>query len=115
MAGPLPARPFVRDIVVADADHYHFLELDWLRAERIRVSSPALERIGGPVVEAALAAPQAQGIRRWLRFPLYAVEELPDGYRVSIRDVRYTRRRGPAFPNRVVELDLTLVPRPRGG
>ena len=113
MAGPLPARPFARDIVVADADHYHFLELDWLRAERLRVSSPALERVRGPAVEAALTAPHVQGIRNWLRLPLYTVEELPDGYRVTIRDVRYTRRRGPAFPNGVVELDRNLQPRPR--
>ena len=113
MAGPLPARPFTRDIVVADANHYHFLELDWLRAERIRVSSPALERVRGPAVEAALTAPHVQGIRRWLRFPLYTVEELPDGYRVTIRDVRYSRLEGPAFPNGVVELDRNLQPRPR--
>ena len=115
MAGPLPARPFARDIVVADARHYHFLELDWLRAEPIRVSSPALERGGGPVVEAALSAAYAQGIRQWLRFPFYTVEELPDGYRVRIHDVRYARRPGPAFPNSVVELDRDLRPRPRGG
>ena len=111
MAGPLAARPFSRDIVVADADHYHFLELNWLRAERIRVSSPALERVGGPAVEAALTAPHVQGIRKWLRFPLYTVEELPDGYRVTIRDVRYARRPGPTFPNSVVELDRNLRPR----
>lgn len=111
MAGPLAARPFSRDIVVADADHYHFLELNWLRAERIRVSSPALERVGGPAVDAALTAPHAQGIRKWLRFPLYTVEELPDGYRVTIRDVRYARRPGPTFPNSVVELDRNLQPR----
>lgn len=111
MAGPLPARPFVRDIVVADARHYHFLELDWLRSDRFRVSSPALERGGGPIVDAALTAPHVQGIRRWLRFPLYTVEELPDGYRVTIRDVRYARGPGPAFPNSVVELDRNLRPR----
>ena len=112
MAGPLPARPFARDIVVADADHYHFLELDWLRAERFRVSSPALARGGeGPVVAAALRAPHVQGIRTWLRFPVYTVETLADGYRVTIRDVRYTRREGPAFPNGVVELDRNLQPR----
>ena len=75
------------------------------------MSSPALERGGGPIVDAALTAPHVQGIRRWLRFPLYTVEELPDGYRVTIRDVRYTRRRGPSFPNSVVELDRNLRPR----
>ena len=113
MAGPLPVRPFARDIVVADAAHYHFLEVDWLRSDPVQVSSPALERGGGPVVAAALTAPQVQGIRKWLRFPFYTVETLPDGYRVTIRDVRYTRRRGPAFPNSVVELDRNLQPRPR--
>ena len=111
MADPLPARPFVRNIVVADADHYHFLELDWLRSERIRVSSPALERRGGPVVDAALAAPQARGIRGWRRFPLYTVEDVPDGYRVTVQDVRYTRQREPGFPNVVIELDRNLQPR----
>ncbi|MDE2758173.1 MAG: metal-dependent hydrolase [Acidobacteriota bacterium] len=111
MAGPLPARPFARDIVVADRDHYHFLELNWLRTERIQVISPPLERVRGPAVEAALAAPQVQGARNWLRFPLYTVEQRPDGYRVTIRDARYTRRRGLAFPMGVVELDRELQPK----
>ena len=113
MAGPLPARPFVRDVVVADADHYHFLLVDWLRADPIQVSSPSMPRGGGPIVAAALNAPQVQGIRKWLRYPVYTVETLADGYRVTIRDVRYARRRGPAFPNGVVELDRDLQPRSR--
>ena len=36
MAGPLPANPFVRDVIVVDTDHYHFLIVDWLRREPIR-------------------------------------------------------------------------------
>ena len=112
MAGPFPAAPFVRDVVVADAHHYHFLELDWLRADPIRVSSPAVPRgAGDPIVAAALRAPQVQGIRTWLRFPVYTVEELADGYRVTIRDARYTRRPGPRFPDIAVELDRALRPR----
>ena len=111
MAGPLPARPFVRDVVVADADHYHFLLVDWLRADRIQVSGPSMARGGGPIVAAALTAPHVQGIQKWLRFPVYTVEALADGYRVTIQDVRYARRRGPAFPNGAVELDGDLQPR----
>ncbi len=115
MAGPLPANPFVRDVVVADADHYHFIAVDWLRADPIRVGSPAVQRgRGDPIVAAALRAPQVQGIRAWLRFPVYTVEELPDGYRVTIRDARYTRRRGPRFPDIAVELDHALRPRAPG-
>ena len=115
MAGPFPANPFVRDVVVADADHYHFLELDWLRAEPIRVGGPAVQRgAGDPIVAAALRAPHVQGIHAWLRFPVYTVDELADGYRVTIRDVRYTRRPGPSCPDIAVELDRALRPRAAG-
>lgn len=112
MAGPVPANPFVRDVIVVDADHYHFLEVNWLRQETITVSSPAVDRRPPDrIVEAALAAPSVQGVRQWLRFPAYTVDELTDGYRVLIQDVRYSRRRGLSFPNAVVELDRNLHPR----
>ena len=32
MAGPVPANPFARAIVVVDRQHYHFLEVNWLNA-----------------------------------------------------------------------------------
>ena len=105
MAGPLPARPFARKHRRRRQGSLPLPELNWLRTERIQVISPPLERVRGPAVEAALAAPQVQGARNWLRFPLYTVEQRPDGYRVTIRDARYTRRRGLAFPMGVVELD----------
>ena len=44
-----------------------------------------------------------------MRFPAYAVEELADGYRVTIRDVRYARLGGPGLGNAVVELDRDLL------
>ena len=107
MAGPLPARPLARDVVVDDGDHYHFLEVDWLRADSIRVSDAAIDRgPRGPIVDAALA--HAPGTRRWLRFPAFTVEPIAGGHRVTIRDVRYSRRPGVDFPNVVVELDHDL-------
>jgi inner membrane protein len=111
MAGPLPANPFVRDVVVVDDEHYHFLEVDWLRENPVQIASPAIERgpsSDDPVVKAAIAAPQVQGLMRWIRFPAYFVETLPDGYRVTIRDVRYARRMGPGLGDAVVELDEEL-------
>lgn len=109
MAAPLPANPFARDIVVADDQHYHFLELDWLANEPIRIVSPSIDRTPhGPVVEAALAAPHIQGLITWIRFPAYEVEETPTGYRVSITDVRYVRRVGTSLGTAVVELDRNL-------
>lgn len=107
MAGPIPARPLARDVVVADGDHYHFLEVDWLRADPIQVSAAAIDRgPRAPIVDAALA--HAPGTRRWLRFPAFTVEPIAGGHRVTIRDVRYSRRRGVDFPNVVVELDHGL-------
>ena len=109
MASPAPGNPLRRDIVVADAAHYHFLELDWL-------ADPPLRAVGGsiprgardPVVEAALTAPHVWGLSTWMRFPAFHVEETGDGYRVSISDVRYARRPGGGFGATVVDLDREL-------
>ena len=109
LASPAPANPFRRDIVVADAAHYHFLELDWL-------ADPPLRAVGGsiprgardPVVEAALAAPHVWGLSTWMRYPAFDVEESGDGYRVSISDVRYARRPGGGLGATVVDLDRDL-------
>ena len=94
MAGPVPANPFVRDVIVVD------------------VSEASIDR--GPrntVVQAALAAPQIKGLRTWMRFPAFDVEELSDGHRVTIRDIRYARRRGSGFSTTIIELDRNLHPR----
>ena len=115
MAGPLPANPFVRDVVIVDTDHYHFVEVNWLRSDPIRVSSPSINRGQcGPVVDAAMTAGEVQGLLTWMRFPAFTVKELADGYRVTIQDVRYARRRGSGFSSTVVELDRDLELRPHG-
>ena len=109
MASPGPANPFRRDILVADAEHYHFLEIDWLSDEPIRIASPSIERgPEGPITEAARTAPHVSGLGTWMRFPAYLVEATADGYRVSMSDVRYTRRVGGGLGAAVVELDRDL-------
>ena len=109
MASPAPGNPFRRDIVVVDAEHYHFLELDWLRAEPIRISNLSIERgLEGPVTEAALTAPHVRGMAAWVRFPAFVVEETADGYRVAISDARYARRVGAGLGAATVELDRDL-------
>ncbi len=112
MASPTPGNPFRRDIVVADAEHYHFLDLDWLRGAEPRVAARAIDRQPrGPradaIIAAARTAPHVQGLVAWIRYPAYAVEETPDGYRVIITDARYARRLSPLGAS-VVELDRDL-------
>ena len=114
MAGPLAATPSVRDVIVVDSAHYHFLELDWLRADSIRIAAPAINRgPTGPIVEAALTAPHLQGVLSWIRFPAYTVEPRPSGYRVTVRDVRYTRLGAVGLGTAVVDLDRELRVRSR--
>ena len=109
MAGPAPGNPLRRDIIVADAEKYHFLEVNWLLAESIRFTHPSIERgREDPVTKAALAAPQVKGLNNWKRFPAYRVQRTENGYRVSISDVRYARRVGSGLGAAVVELDGDL-------
>ena len=114
MASPAPGNPLLRHIVVADAEHYHFLEVDWLSGEPIRISLPSIERGGdNSVTRAALTAPHVWGLDTWKRFPAYRVEQTKDGYRVSISDVRYVWRAGSGLGAAVVELDRDLRVRSR--
>ena len=114
MASPAPGNPFRRDIVVADAEHYHFLDLDWLAAEPVRIAARSIQRgPRGPIIEAALSAPHVRGLAAWIRFPAYVVEETAGGYRVSISDARYASRVGAGLGAAVVELDHDLRVRTR--
>ena len=113
MAGPLPANPFVRDIVVVDERHYHFIELNWLRPDRFQVAGLPIPRgPTGPIIDAALTASHVRGLLTWIRFPAYSVETLADGFRVTIRDVRYTRVEGLGLGTVSVELDSNLRVQP---
>ena len=113
MASPAPGNPLLRQVVVADEERYHFLEVDWLSDDPIRISLPSVARGGEhPAARAALTAPHVWGLAIWTRFPAFRVEETEDGYRVSISDVRYAWRGG-GLGAAVVELDADLRVRPR--
>ena len=131
MVGPVPANPFRRDVLMEDERHYHRATLDWGAAEpvvprqsvaKISRRTPIGAQRGEPVgnrepagsmrppsdadheaAAAALTAPGVWGLAIWTRFPAFEVEPLEEGYRVTISDVRFTRR--------VVELDRNLRPR----
>ncbi|MCE9669246.1 metal-dependent hydrolase [Myxococcus stipitatus] len=114
IAGPIPANPFVRDIIVLGPDRYHFVRADFLRAGEghLELSGPSVPREPdpGPVIQAALRAPQIRGLANWLRLPTFQVTETAEGWRVAIDDVRYFRQSGSSLGSAVVELDKTLRP-----
>ena len=99
-------------MIVVREDRYTFLKVDVVTGG----CSPGPDiPINGPteVTDAALNAPQVRGLRNWLRFPSFEVEPVADGYRVHIRDVRYSRfgARARNIGVGMVELDGSLRPR----
>jgi inner membrane protein len=92
-SSPVPGNPFAREGVIQEDDRYILYTADWLATPAIEQSGPALASGGpkGPIVEAALAAPQVRGFTNWMRFPIFEVEDARPGYLVTIRDLRYAR------------------------
>ncbi|WP_223759615.1 hypothetical protein [Myxococcus sp. RHSTA-1-4] len=114
IAGPIPANPFVRDIIALAPDRYHFVSANFLEPEenRLRFSdaSQPREPQPGPVIQAALAAPELRGLATWLRLTTYEVVRTEGGWRVTIRDVRYARMQSNGLGTAVVHLDRELRP-----
>jgi inner membrane protein len=90
MANPLPARPLMRMGVAASSTHYYLFELNWMRPGSFALTrEPVAIEAPDRIAEAALSAPDVQGLRGWMRFPAYEVRRLDDGWRVFIRDLRF--------------------------
>ena len=112
MANPLPARPLLRSGIAASESHYYRFEVNWVRPQ-------SFELIGEPIpieepdhiVEAAWSSPDIQGLRNWIRFPYYEVQQLDAGWKVIIRDLRYVhpeQESGEGIGMAVVELNDEL-------
>ena len=111
---PVPGQPLQRDIVAVGDGRYYFVSDGWTAPRPAFSAPPAETAAPSRVIDAALAAPQVQGLAGWLRFPSYSVVPRPDGYRVYVRDVRFWRPGDGAlvFGGTFVDLDRDLRPRP---
>jgi hypothetical protein len=114
-AMPVPADPLRRSVIVVVPEGYLFVPVTWTRGPSPDVEPDVFPRgTDDPAVDAALAAPFVQGVRRWLRFPSYEVIGIADGgRRVIIRDARFAVGSRPGFGViAIVDLDRALTPRP---
>ena len=112
MANPLPARPLMRMGVAASSTHYYLFEVNWMRPGTFTLTrEPVPIEAPDRIAEAALNAPEVQGLRGWMRFPAYEVRRLDNGWRVFIRDLRYVfteDETSPGIGMAVVDLDEDL-------
>jgi inner membrane protein len=110
-AGPIPAKALAREVIVRSGDTYYFVERDWTADPGLRFGHHPIPRgPRGPIVQAALDAPQVQGMRQWMRFPHTRVTSDDEGHTVTIEDVRYSRARVTTIGTAVVRLDPDLRP-----
>lgn len=92
MIGPLPANPFYREVLAVGDKHYYGLRVSVLNHDTIQERfKPVPIPKPDPIIERALGNPDIRGFVNWMRFPFYEVQELANGYRVVIRDLRYVR------------------------
>lgn len=111
MIGPMPADPFAGQVVAETRDAYYTGRWHWLAAPRFEPSpEPIPMNDGGPIVEAARAAPSARRYLVWSRFPYFQIESQDDGgHIVQIDDARYPDGR---LGGVIVRLDENLEPLP---
>jgi inner membrane protein len=103
MAGPVPANPLRRDVVVETSEAFRYGSWRVLGDGRLRLEPEKLAKIpSDPVVEAALRSPWIGGFVGWARFPFVQVEREGESDLVYLLDARYVRRRTRGFGGAVV-------------
>lgn len=111
MAGPAPADPFERQVVLETTDAYHTGTFRWTRAPRVRWDPRAIpRRPRDEVVAAAESHPEARRYLAWARFPFHRVTARESGWWVTIHDARYAGRDAGGLGGVGVLVDPDLVP-----
>ena len=92
MSGPVPADPFSREVIVATETHYHGYRISlWNGAPESLFTPQPIAPSDELVAAAARQKDSIKGFVNWMRFPLYEIREMAEGWNVTIRDLRYVR------------------------
>jgi inner membrane protein len=95
MVGPTPMTPFRRDVVAATPSSYRYGSVSMWPSMRLTLSPEAIPRTEDPpLMVRALQERDVRGFAIWARFPWAEVAEEPEGFRVTLRDARYSRYPG---------------------
>ncbi|HEY7700598.1 MAG TPA: metal-dependent hydrolase [Vicinamibacteria bacterium] len=95
MVGPTPMTPFTRDFVAATPSSYRHGSISIWPSMRLTLSPDEIQRTeDSPLMVRALKEREVRGFAIWARFPWAEVEEGPEGFRVTLRDARYSRYPG---------------------
>jgi len=97
MVGPLPATPFVRELIVDAGDRYVTGRV-WWPSGQVRFDPDEVPKQADlPGIDRARTAPGVRGFLVWSRFPYWRREQTPAGPRLVVRDMRFGAARGDLF------------------
>jgi inner membrane protein len=90
MVAPEAANPFSSSILATTSTGYLSGSYHWLAEPRVRLEEDVVRTpIHDAVTDAAAATLEARRYLTWSRFPVFQIEEVSNGYRVLIRDLRF--------------------------
>jgi inner membrane protein len=101
MVGPVAVSPFHRTIIIDAGDHYETGAFAWLSGRAAFDTTIVPKNDSDPRVIQAREAPNIQAFLVWSRFPFWTLDDLPEGTRVSVSDLRFGNRGG-AFVQHVI-------------
>jgi inner membrane protein len=102
MVGPSPVTPLRRQVIVDAGSHYETGTLEWFPARVTFDPARVLKHDGDPRVTQARESAHIRGFLVWSRFPVWALEDTPDGTRVTVSDMRFAGRGSPFIQTVVV-------------
>lgn len=95
MVGPAPVNPFRKTVIAETGDHYVTGTFTWLPVRVTFDAGIVPKNDDEPAVTAARRRDRRiQAVLIWSRFPFYDVAPVPEGTRVTLRDVRFGSRVG---------------------
>jgi inner membrane protein len=116
MVGPVPANPFLWDVVAESGDKYRYGRFSWSRQGSLELTDTALAvASSSPLWSEIEASGQAPGFLRWVRFPWLEIEADGAARRVYLMDARYTRKRTRGFGGAAIELPPAISRHLAGG
>ena len=101
MVGPVAVSPFRRTVIIDAGDHYETGTFTWFPKHVTLDAVIVPKSNSNRLVARARETARIQAFLIWSRFPFWTLEEIPEGMRVTVSDLRFGGRSG-MFAQRVV-------------
>ena len=93
MVGPRPITPIAREVIVDAGDHYEWGAFLW--PSRLELNPEHVAKNDRrPEVAIAREDPRIRAFLTWSRFPIFMLDPVEGGTRVTVTDARFMSRAG---------------------